>query len=145
MRDDGKCKERARERWPSGAASPSEQSCDLGAMRFGTPFSLHGCCTVCALRVCVRRVFERHQRAFLTGRRRQGAAAVQSLEGGGWMEMTSLEPAVTPVPLGHPRMPCGSRVDEVGSKNADQAHTRTHTPAVFSSTDTLFLPLWWDW
>lgn len=54
------------------------------------------------------------------------------------MEMSSLEPAVTQAPLGRPRMPCSSTVDEIGGKNADQAHahTRAHTPAVFSYTDT---------
>lgn len=54
------------------------------------------------------------------------------------MEMTSLEPAVTQVPLGPPRMPCSSRVDEIGSKNADQAHTYTHTRThlLYSPTET---------
>lgn len=52
------------------------------------------------------------------------------------MEMTSLEPAVTQVPLGHPRMPCSSRVDEIGRKNADQAQTHTYTPLPYSATKT---------
>lgn len=74
--------------------------------------------------------------AFLTWRRRQSTAEVRSLEGAGWMGMTSLQPAVTQVPLGHPRMACSSRVDEIGRKNADQAQTHTHTHLPYSATKT---------
>lgn len=61
----------------------------------------------------------------------QNAAAVGQLEWGGWMEMTSQEPAVTQGPLGGTSMPCGSRVNGIAAglliKHTDGTHYATHS------------------